>query len=107
MNRIQEIIDNAIKTKQISAINIMSPDEHNKLLKTRTYIVAIGVDIDTGKCFEFHFPESQVEEYAKNHSKLYGTGKSLWDTNFDEMAKLTILKSVMRTWLPQALAKQL
>lgn len=43
----------------------------------------------------------KIEEHAKKYSRTYARGGGVWSTNFDEMAKKTVLSKILRTYAPQ------
>ena len=48
-----------------------------------------------GFCFEV-MSMDDVRKHAEKYSKAYGSGFSPWKTNFEEMAKKTVLKRVLK-----------
>ena len=50
---------------------------------------------DGGYGFEVMSAED-IREHAKKYSKAYSSGYSPWTTNFDEMAKKTVLKKCLK-----------
>lgn len=71
---------------------------HKPVLKDRGAVIAYygmwkGKDGSLG--FEVMSHED-VEEHARKYSQSYGKGFSPWKTNFDEMAKKTVLKKALK-----------
>lgn len=42
-----------------------------------------------------YWPKDKVEYHAKRFSKTYGSNSGIWNTDFDEMAKKTVLKNLL------------
>lgn len=72
---------------------------HKPVFKDRGKIIAYyGVWKDDGGKnygFEVMTPED-VEAHARKYSQSYGKGFSPWKTNFDEMAKKTVIKKALK-----------
>lgn len=51
--------------------------------------------VNGGEGFEV-MSKDDIIEHAKKYSKAYATGYSPWSTNFDEMAKKTVIKKVLK-----------
>ncbi len=77
----------------------LEPDlKHNPALHDRGAVYcyyAIFKTKDGGFGFEVMSRED-IEKHAKRYSKSYGGSYSPWATNFDEMAKKTVLKRVLK-----------
>lgn len=43
----------------------------------------------------------EMAAHAKRYSRTYATGGGVWGSNFDEMAKKTVLSKILRTYAPQ------
>ena len=72
---------------------------HKPVFKDRGKVIAYyGVWKDDGGKnygFEVMTPED-VEAHARKYSQSYGKGFSPWKTNFDEMAKKTVIKKALK-----------
>lgn len=42
-----------------------------------------------------------IDAHAKRYSRTYARGGGVWSTNFDDMAKKTVLSKILRTYAPQ------
>lgn len=77
----------------------MNPDlKHKPAKKDRGNLIGYYAMFKTksgGYGFDFMGHE-QVKEFAKKYSKSYGSAYSPWTTNFEEMAKKTVLKQVLK-----------
>jgi recombination protein RecT len=60
-----------------------------------THYYAVVRMKDGGFCFAVMSKE-EVEAHARKYSKAYSSGYSPWKTNFDEMAKKTVLKRALK-----------
>ena len=60
-----------------------------------TYVYAVFKTKDGGYGFEVMSMED-VKAHAKKYSKAYGSSVSPWATNFEEMAKKTVLKKCLK-----------
>lgn len=45
-----------------------------------------------------YWTKGEVEKHAKQYSQSYGKGFSPWSSNFDAMAKKTVLKNMLQKW---------
>lgn len=72
---------------------------HKPVFKDRGKVIAYYGVWKTGDGknygFEVMTPED-VEAHAKKYSQSYGKGFSPWKTNFDEMAKKTVIKKALK-----------
>lgn len=71
---------------------------HKPVFKDRGAVVAYyGVWKDKDGNFGFEvMSKEDVEAHAKKYSQSYGKGFSPWKTNFDEMAKKTVIKKALK-----------
>lgn len=71
---------------------------HKPVFKDRGAVVAYyGVWKDKDGNFGFEVMNKEdVEAHAKKYSQSYGKGFSPWKTNFDEMAKKTVIKKALK-----------
>ena len=71
---------------------------HKPVFKDRGNVVAYyGVWKDKDGNFGFEVMNKEdVEAHAKKYSQSYGKGFSPWKTNFDEMAKKTVIKKALK-----------
>lgn len=72
--------------------------EHKPSLKDRGEPIAVYAKFKTkndGFCFEV-MSMDDVRNHASKYSKSYGSSYSPWKTNFEEMAKKTVLKKVLK-----------
>lgn len=71
---------------------------HKPVFKNRGTVVAYyGVWKDKEGNFGFEvMSREDVEAHARKYSQSYGKGFSPWKTNFDEMAKKTVIKKALK-----------
>lgn len=68
-----------------------------------------GQPIGYAACFKLkdgfsktlYVDRESIERHAKRYSRTYARGGGVWETNFDEMAKKTVLSKILRTYAPQ------
>lgn len=107
------LIDLAYRSGEISVIQAHTVYEHDEFefefgleAKLRhkpakdnrgepVYFYAVFKTKDGGYGFEVMSVED-VRNHAKKYSKAYSSGYSPWTTNFEEMAKKTVLKRVLK-----------
>lgn len=51
--------------------------------------------LTTGFEKTIYWPKEKIEYHAKRFSKTYGSSSGIWNTDFDEMAKKTVLKNLL------------
>lgn len=71
---------------------------HKPVFKDRGKVVAYyGMWKDTDGNFGFEvMSREDIEAHARKYSQSYGKGFSPWKTNFDEMAKKTVIKKALK-----------
>ncbi len=82
--------------------------EHDKL--KGNYYISGERESDTVKGYFAHMEltngftkteymtKEEVKAHAKKYSKSYGNNKSAWSTDFDKMAKKTVVRKLLSTW---------
>ena len=68
-----------------------SPDDRGEI----TYIYGLYKLINGGFGFEV-MSKADIEKHAKNYSKSYDSAFSPWKTDFESMAKKTVIKRVLK-----------
>ena len=53
-----------------------------------------------------YMSKGQIDAHAKKYSQSYGKSFSPWNSNFDEMAKKTVLKLLLNTYAPLSIDMQ-
>lgn len=63
-------------------------------------------DLVNGFSKTIYMTKQEVEEHAKRFSKSYGQGSGPWKTDFDAMARKTVLKALFSKYAPKSVAMQ-
>ncbi|SUO90912.1 recombinase RecT [Streptococcus uberis] len=88
-------------TEKLDIEDIYNPKKDEPIVGYFAYMkLANGFEKTT------YWTKEQVEEHGKKYSQSYDSKFSPWQTNFDAMARKTVLKSILSTYAPLTIEMQ-
>ena len=82
-------------------INLSGERESDKIIGYAAYFELLN-----GFCKSLYMTVDKVREHGKRYSKTYTSPASPWVTNFDAMAKKTVLKLLLSRYAPLSVQMQ-
>ncbi|MTC88014.1 recombinase RecT [Streptococcus uberis] len=88
-------------TEKLDIEDIYKPEKDEAVVGYFAYMkLANGFEKTT------YWTREQVEEHGQKYSQSYNSKYSPWQTNFDAMARKTVLKSILSTYAPLTIEMQ-